>query len=102
MLKINSTDARQSHVENQAARRLRTIAPEEFARRAERFRSQTYRSDETPNSVPNGWIIVHDENHRRHSFSHRSTFLSYCCIEKDLFDAKVRLRSSFNAAKKSN
>src|ERR1700737_732859 len=70
-LKIDSADSRQSHVEDQTARNLRSVSREEFGRRSERFHWQADRSQQAPDGVPDGGIIVHNENYRSNSFSCR-------------------------------
>jgi Outer membrane efflux protein len=62
-LEIEAAQSRQSHIQNEASRRVRTLAAQEFLGGRERLHAETDRSDETPERVANRPVVIDDEHH---------------------------------------
>src|SRR6266566_980909 len=65
LLQLETVQAGQADVENQASRRVRPVMPQKFLRGREGFHAQLNRPDQTAERLPNGRIIVNDEHGRR-------------------------------------
>jgi hypothetical protein len=63
-LKLEPAHIRQPHVEHQACRRLRTLAPEKLVRRSERLHPQAYGGNELSNGDTDRLIVVNHKYNR--------------------------------------